>query len=190
MDSRKFASLLALFLILSLATVGVAYGLWSETLHIEGEVETGDVSVIWTKAICADKETLKDVGSVSGEIDSADPGHLYFHIENGYPGYEGDCEVEYTSTGSIPVHVEAINFIPWAGLTDCTILQSPRTGSIIAQCNELTVTWANGLCTQLHQGDFLASSIYTEVQQDAAQNSQYEFSIEIQLNQFNESGCP
>lgn len=190
MGFKRQAPVLVLLLILAIASVGVAYGLWADVLHIEGSVETGAVSAAWTKVGCFDNEVLKDVGVTSGEIDSVDPHYVYFRIEKGYPGYEGDCEVELTSTGSIPVHVEAINFLPGAGLTDCAVDQSQTTGSFVAKCKELTITWANGLCTQLHQGDFIGSSLYVQVEQEAEQDRVYEFRVAVELNQFNESSCP
>lgn len=189
MSGKKSALVLFGLVLLALASLGMGYGLWSKMLYVNGTIETGNVDAEWTFVGCFDIET-KDVGITSGWIDTGDPQILHFLIENGYPSYIGDCEVEFTYLGTIPVHVEAIRFIPGPELTNCTVVQSPTTGSFVATCDQLTVTWGNGLCTQLHKGDFLASSLRVHVEQKAEQSSEYTFGVEVQLNQWNESMCP
>lgn len=181
-------TVLMVLMLLALGTVGVGYGLWSEVLTIEGTVETGNVDAEWSFVGCFDIED-KDVGTIAGFIDPNDATVVHFEIGNAYPSYTADCEVEYTYIGSVPAHVEAIHFIP-GDFTGCVVDQSLNTGSFIASCDQATVTWANGLCTQLHQGDFLGSSLRVHVEQEAAQNTTYNFGVEVQLNQFNESACP
>ena len=183
------AAVLVLVLILALATLGMGYGLWSKTLYINGTVETGSVNAEWSFVGCFDVED-KDVGTTTGWIDELDAQIMHFQIDNGYPSYVGDCEVEFTYLGTVPAKVEAIRFLPAPELTNCTVEQSPTTGSFTATCDQLTVTWGNGLCIQLHNGDFLASSLRAHVEQDAEQLSTYTFGVEIQLNQWNESTCP
>jgi hypothetical protein len=167
----------------------VGYGLWSKMLYVNGHVETGNVDAKWTAVGCFDIEP-KDVGTTSGWIDPLDPQILHFLIEKGYPSYIGDCEVEFTYLGSIPVRVEAISFIPGPELTNCKFTQDPLTGSFTAACDQLTVTWVDGLCIQLHKGSTSASSLKAHVEQEAKQNSEYTFGVEVQLNQWNESACP
>jgi hypothetical protein len=190
MTRRKMTIAFSALALLALASLGVGYGLWSKTLYVNGTIGTGNVDAIWTAVGCFDLEELKDVGNTTGWIDPEDPQILHFLIENGYPCYTGDCEVEFTYVGTIPVHVEAIRFLPGPELTNCVVDQSPTTGSFVATCDQLTVTWANGLCAQLHEGDFLGSSLRVHVEQEAEQCSMYTFSVEVQLNQFNESNCP
>jgi hypothetical protein len=175
-------------MLVSLATVAIGYGLWSKVLTIEGTIETGDVDAAWSFVGCFDIED-KDVGTIDGFIDPVDPSTLHFEIGNGYPSYTADCQVEYTYTGSVPAHVEEIRFVP-GDFTGCVVDQSPTVGSFVASCDQATVTWANGLCSQLHEGDFLGSSLRVHVEQAAAQNATYNFGVEVQLNQFNESACP
>lgn len=191
MYARKLGSpavVLVLLLVLALATLGMGYGLWSKTLTIEGTVNTGSVDAEWTLVGCFDIED-KDVGTTTGWIDEVDPQILYFQIDNGYPSYIGDCEVEFTYLGTVPAMVEAITFLAGPELTNCTVDQQ-STGSFTATCDQLTVTWANGLCVQLHNGEFLASSLRAHVEQDAEQLTTYTFGVEVQLNQWNESTCP
>ncbi|MDH3308213.1 MAG: hypothetical protein OEO77_11930 [Acidimicrobiia bacterium] len=185
---KQPATVLTMLVLLALGSVGLAYGLWFKTLAIEGTVETGNVDAEWSFVGCFDIED-KDVGTIDGFIDSVDPASLHFEIGNGYPSYTADCEVEYTYTGSVPAHVEAIHFVP-GDFTGCAVNQSPTVGSFVASCDQATVTWANGLCSQLHENDFLGSSLRVHVEQGAEQNAVYGFGVEVQLNQFNESACP
>jgi len=60
----------------------------------------------------------------------------------------------------------------------------------MATCDQLEVMWVDGLCEQLHQGDMIAGSHRTHVEQGAAMNATYEYSLEFQLVQYNESNCP
>jgi len=189
MPSKKCTIVLFGIVLLALASLGVGYGLWSKILYVNGTVETGNVDAEWTLVGCFDIED-KDVGTTSGRIDPDDAQILHFLIENGYPSYIGDCEVEFTYLGTIPVHVEAIRFIPGTGLTGCTFDQDIYTGSFVATCDQLTVEWVDGLCAQLHERSKLASSLRVHVEQKAEQSSKYTFGVEVQLNQWNESKCP
>lgn len=182
--------LLVMLLVVALGSLAVVYTLWTETLTIAGTIRTGKVDAEWSLVGCLDLEADKDVGRTRAEIDGASRETLRFAIENGYPGYVGDCEVEYHYIGSVPATVESITFVPGSELTDCAVSQSPTTGSLTATCDQLTVKWINGLCAQLHRGDEMASSLRVHVEQEAAQDFRYTFSIFVRLVQWNESSCP
>ncbi len=186
--SKKPLIVVTLLVLVALGAVGVGYGLWFKVLLVEGTIETGNVDAQWSFVGCFDIEE-KDVGTIDGIIDPVDPQILHFEIGNGYPSYTADCEVEYTYLGSVPAHVEEIRFVD-GDFTGCVVEQSPTTGSFTASCDQATVTWANNLCTQLHAGDFVGSSLRVHVEQEAEQNTTYNFGVEVQLNQFNESLCP
>jgi hypothetical protein len=182
-------ALLLLALVLALGTLGVAYTLWSGSLYINGTVKTGNVDAEWDFVGCFDIEG-KDVGTTAGAIDGSNPHILHFTIDNGYPSYTGDCQVELHYTGTVPAHVESIDFVPGPELTNCVVDQDASTGSFVATCDQLTVTWVDGLCTQLHQSSHLASSLRVHVEQDAEMSSQYTFGVSVLLVQYNESACP
>ena len=187
MAKTPITALIMLMLVM-LSMVGIGHGLWSEELDIQGVVETGSLDVDWSFVGCFDIED-KDVGAIAGFIEPGDSSILSFQIVNGYPGYLADCEVEYTYSGSVPARVEAIRFVP-GDFTGCVVDQSATVGSFVATCDEVTVTWANNLCANLVEGDFLGSSLRVEVEQGAAQNATYGFGVEVQVNQFNSSACP
>ena len=190
MSNRLFP--LALALLVALSAIGVVSALWSKTLTVDGTVATGNVDGGWTLASCRDFER-KDVGAVSvpeaddlGDIPALESVH--FEVTNAYPGYRADCQMEYTYTGSVPVHVEEILFDP-VGLAGCDIDQQAN-GTFIADCDAVTITWVDGLCLQLHEGDFVAGSLRVDIKQAAEQAAVYEFDLGVLLAQYNESGCP
>jgi len=199
----RFA-LMGLLLVVALAGLGVAYALWSETLTINGTVRTGEVEARWWFASCNEFYPWppgppdypgefggKDVGSVNINIDPNDPHLIHFTINNGYPSYAVDCGVKYTNTGTIPWVVEAIGFTPGQNLTNCTVTRNPVTGSFTATCDQLTVIFVDGLCTQIDPGDQfgIASDMFAHVEQGAAESTTYRFDVTIQVNQWNESQC-
>ena len=189
-------ALLAGALVVGLAALGLGYGLWSKTLTVTGTVQTGDLNADWVLTACTElhgwpgpvfqqgEHLGKDVGSVSATIDEDDAQILHFVVENGYPSYVADCEVEYTNTGTIPVNVVATTIVPGAGLTDCT-LTGNQTKTL--SCDQLTVKFVDGIGSQLDPEDALASSLRIHVEQPAKERSTYEFDVLVCLAQWNES---
>lgn len=191
MNKRPLISL-AMVLLVALASIGIASALWSEQLTVDGSVATGDLDAGWTFASCQDFEA-KDVGNVwvpeadvLGDIAGLDT--ISFMVDNAYPEYRADCQLEYTYTGTVPAHVEEITFDS-GGLTGCVVDQQ-ASGTFVAECDQMTVTWVDGLCLQLHAGDFIAGSLRVDVKQAAEQATAYDFDLGVELVQYNESMCP
>ncbi len=196
--AKRTWALLAALLIVGLAALGLGYGLWSKTLTVDGVVHTGNLDADWVLTACSELhgwpgplqpgEYLgKDVGSVTATIDATDPQILHFTVENGYPSYVADCEVEYENTGAIPVNVVATTIVPGAGLTNCT-LTGNQTKTL--SCDQLTVVFVDGIGAQLDPEDQLASSLRIHVEQPAKERSTYEFDVLVCLAQWNESPTP
>ena len=127
----KFGKIGMLFLVLTLvlASMGVGYAMWDETLNIGGTVETGEVDAIFTKAMSNDPgaqddpkeaggwtldDTLtwtgarwdKDVASL--EVIGAGIQTLTVTLDNGYPGYYPSVGFTIDNQGTIPVKIESI----------------------------------------------------------------------------------
>lgn len=185
---RKCA-LVCFLILLALGSTGAGYAMWDKPLYIDGTVNTGDVDAEWTYTSCSDEEYLlddpKDVGSISAQIDADDSQKLHFTITNGYPCYTGDCQVEFVNAGSIPLRVQSVDFLP-GNLTGCVFIEQWPSGSFTVVCDQLTVTWVNGVGVQLEPGEPNASSIRAHVEQDAEELSDYTFDVEVQLVQWNE----
>ena len=149
---KKFG-LVLLAVVLALGVLGVGYAMWYEDLYIEGTVYTGEVYGYWTACYCFDpgldpnpdgSNKGKDVGSTTCTIDPTDPRILYITVQNGYPCYWNDCEVEYTIGGTVPVHVEDIIIEP--------LNYTPASG-YMADDGDLWVSVVDGIGLQLHPGD-------------------------------------
>lgn len=179
-----------------LLLTGVAYGLWSETLLIDGVVHTGQVYGKWTSCICNDDgldplpnpwpysypiPTRKDVGKTTCTIDAADPRILRLTIENGYPSYWGNCEVHFANTGTVPVVIRGYKVQP----RNFTLATANG-----AENGEIWVRYWDGVGTQMepcpHDSCEQASSLQFHVEQPAKENFTYEFDVFVCIAQWNE----
>jgi hypothetical protein len=189
--------ILALLVLLALASLGVVYGLWSKTLTIEGIVNTGRVHGRWDGAICSEFHDWpwppegfgevdgKDVGSTDIFIDPDDNNLLHLVIDNAYPSYAVDCEVEYVNDGTIPWIIRGTTIEPVSpNLTQC-MLSGNQTKTL--ECAQLTVILVDGIGAQIDPGDGVASSVRVHIEQLADQNAEYLFEIKICVAQWNES---
>ena len=107
------AGLLFMGVLIVLGTMGLVYGSWTETLNINGTVETGDVNVsIESKSIDEGGEKLKDIASceqsASDTDDDTKDDKVAVTILNGFPGYSCHFWTNITNTGSLPVSVSAV----------------------------------------------------------------------------------
>lgn len=188
-------SVLAAVLMLSLASVGIGYGLWSRTLSISGIVETGRVDAKWILANCSEFHPWpgggiqgefegKDVGETTATIDPQDDQILHIKIDNAYPSYAVDCEVHFVNDGSIPVFIRGTVILPVTGnLSNCSVTGN-QTKTL--KCDQLTVIYVDGIGAQVDPGDGMASSLVVHVEQPAGQNATYEFDVIECMAQWNE----
>jgi len=200
MTARKWRSpalLLALLLVLALATLGLGYAHWEKLLDIDGTVNTGEVNAIWTAANTTDPvgandlkdatgaRSDKDVGMLECTID-ANPQILHYTIHNGYPSYYADCEVEWTNNGTIPVDVVALRAGPEGGplvsIPFDTWVDLDLNGDML---NDINLKVVNGLLVQIDPGASDAYSVWVHVKQDAPELAVLGFDVQIQLIQWN-----
>ena len=204
---KKFG-FICMVIVLALGTLGVAYAMWSETLVIGSQVDTGELSAEWRLCAKTDKgldpiypfdpayvpeekeDWGKDVGNVTCSIDPENKRILRITINNGYPCYYNDCQVEFQNTGSIPFIVESINVTP-VSPADFNFASGYGVND-----GEVWVLWADGVGTQVELDDpetlnidesILGSSLHIHVEQCASENATYVFEIEAFLVQWNES---
>jgi len=195
--TRLHIALLSALLLLSLATLGIGYGLWSKALRINGTVATGRVDARWVMANCAEFHPWpgggtpgefegKDVGSTTAVIDAEDDQILHIMLDNAYPSYAVDCEVHFINDGTIPVIIRGTTIVPVSdNLTHC-ILTGGQTK--ILKCDQLTVKYVDGIGSQIDPGpeDETASSLVVHVEQPAAQDATYKFDVIECMAQWNE----
>jgi hypothetical protein len=125
--------IICVVLVLAFGVLGVGFAMWSDTLYIRGNVETGHINVEFVKASSSDppgtndttlaldkamggfpyikiQQQDKDVGTTTVVID--DPKSTTVTITNGYPCYTVWVELYTRNLGSIPVRLTNIQFDP------------------------------------------------------------------------------
>jgi hypothetical protein len=182
---------------LLLISTGVAYGLWSKTLDLNGTVNTGSINVHWDGCYCADngidpfpnpwpypypKPDPKDVGETICEVDSQDPTLMHMTVNNGYPSYFTDCEYHFENLGSLPVKIIGYKTYP----NNFTLASANG-----AEDGELWVKYYDGVGSVMDpcpddDNCEQSGSVMLHVEQPAQMNSTYTFDVKICLAQWNE----
>jgi hypothetical protein len=176
---------LGIALLVSLALVGVAYGLWSKTLKISGTVNTGSVdAVLSLTKIEEDEDTEagtqeddrdpdqtiegKDVASCRAVLSDLRD-ELTITIDKGYPSF--DCWVTFDvhSTGTIPVHITQ------------PVIKNPTPARVTVAIEDC---YDEGW--QLHTSERAYCTLRIHIEQAAEQNTVYTFSAEVTARQYNE----
>jgi hypothetical protein len=97
-------SILAFVLVLAIASLGLAYGAWSQTLTINGTANTGTLEAHFETLVVPTDWYAKFDGSTI----SADGKTLTLNVTNVYPGFSQAFTFDVENGGSIPVVVPAI----------------------------------------------------------------------------------
>jgi len=187
----------AMLLVLALAAMGSGYALWSKVLKIEGTINTGKVDARWSGVICSEFHPWpfspailpgevdgKDVGRTTWALDPNDDQILIITIENSYPSYSVDCQVEFVNDGSVPVIIRGNDITPVTPNLHNCVLSGTQTKTL--SCDELTVVFVDGIGSQVDPGDGVASSFRLHVEQPAEQGAEYEIQVRICMAQWNE----
>jgi hypothetical protein len=208
--------MLATLLLLGLASMGIANGLWSKNLVINGEVQTGDLNVDFTSVLCNeyhpwnDNGSLvgtspgeylgKNVGSTVGDIDDDDAQILYVTVANGYPSYAVDCTVRWRNTGTIPFNFSGFTINQVSDNLHNCVLTGTQEKRL--DCDELTVIYRDGITSQVDPGVTEANSLRIHVEQPSVQGVctptgpgatvctspvAYEFQVKLCVAQWNEA---
>jgi hypothetical protein len=194
---RPGTALATVVTVMMLAAASVAYAHWTATLDVHGHVETGGLQIGWTGAICSEFHDWPwppeefgefdglDIASTSVEI--PDPSLLQITVENGYPSYSVDCEIELTNFGSIPVVIRGWRFTPLDNLENCET-QYFGTGSGSLECDEISVVLVDGVGTQIDPGDpyGMASSLRFHIENPAEQSTTFRWQLEVCASNWNE----
>lgn len=187
--------------LVSLATLGMVVGMWSKVLDINGAVATGELDGGWQtfQPICPEFHFDDQGQVVSGEfggknvattrasVDPAVKQKFVVTIDNAYPGYHADCEVEFFNNGTIPADIVGITIAGGPNLNNCE-LNSTNPNAPLLVCDELEVVLVDGVGSQILPGlKAGASSLRIEVKQPAVQNAPkpYTFQVRICIAQFN-----
>jgi hypothetical protein len=129
-------------MVIALAAVGIGYGLWAETLYLDGEVYTGtvdiefsgpyieegvDVNGQYTTPPPAGKDTVLCEAFLGGPDGDSEVDFGYDQmtilVEGLFPSYHCKVGFDVTNIGTVPVHVHHPNCYvpPWVFIdySDC-----------------------------------------------------------------------
>ncbi len=169
MKGMKIGTLF-LVLMVGMAAVGASYALWSKTITLSGSVATGKVDMEWSTF--TDDDNGIDPGYDKNVADctvTTTPGLVTVTITNGYPSYTCTIVGDIHNSGTIPIKLKDFVYTVPAG-----IKVTPSTGFI------------DPLGVQLDPSQTLVGDFKIHVEQEAAQSSDYTFSIEATGQQWNE----
>ncbi len=157
-------------------SIGTAMAMWSETLRMNVQVNTGEVDVKWSDYYTNDNGIDpgydKDVAScevVAEEYDSeGDVIKLRVTISNAYPSYTCVVTGIVDNIGTIPVKL--------------------LSHQLVDVPDELTVTEGIPEDTQIDPGMNATYTLTIHVEQSAAENATYTFEWVLTFAQWNEVG--
>lgn len=194
-------------LVLGLLSAGVAYACWSQTLSVQGSVETGELDWEFTEVIFIDPPGIgnldyhcrdnfagpsprywrgdKDVGSTWAE--TTDDNHVVaLTLHNVYPCYFTMVSVYAHNCGTVPLIIDRV--ILNGEVTQRESPTHPVQLDLDGDGNyDVEVWWKDGFGTQLDPcEDSPEMSFWVHVLQDAPQGTTLRLTIEIVAVQWNE----
>jgi len=206
MTKGKMLAIPVLF-IMCLSLLGIAYACWSETLYLNGSVQTGELDwELRPMFTCLDTpgtrdwngdcswemwQTDKDVGGPTTVVpsDSDEDGDwdtLTVTLNNTYPWYFEQIGFHVRNDGTIPLHFENVTI-------DGQLVSSGQT--IFLDLTEdgkpdVKIMYGDSIGTQLHPGGILEISFWILVLQDAPEGATLTFTMKLLAVQYNESIWP
>ena len=176
---------ITIIMLLVLATAGVAYGLWSEKLVIDGVVHTGEVDVAFSGPYTFEyvringrlqmepkvKDPYAECYAKAWDFDPGSDGMegIEVLVKGAYPGYVCNVFFDVSNIGTVPVHITH----PYG--------EAPKW----VQAHSCYPQWY-----QLHPGRHVWSQIWIEFDNDTpgvTENGEYKFHFEVDALQWNEA---
>jgi hypothetical protein len=202
--------LVCLAVLLALGALAIGYAKWSDTLDIQGTVETGeldwefvansfnqkDIGLDWTGDLQVSPvltQLDKDVGSTSGVLSDTDNDGDYdlltLTIYNAYPSYANDISFWVHCNGSVPLIIEQviINGDAVINHTPSPVILLDLNGD---GANDVEILWGDNFGTQLHYCESVEISFLIHILQPIPENSTLPFNISLDAVQWNESMHP
>ncbi|MBC7128015.1 MAG: hypothetical protein ABC585_06725 [Candidatus Methanosuratincola petrocarbonis] len=214
MTNKKLV-LIPAALIVALFAFSVTYGLWFQALYVEGTVNTGVLEWKIVDQFTSDAGEQPDRSILPGfEGDSfivpegkhvgwtdcviADDGmSATFTMYNTYPCYLAMFSVYFRNTGTVPIHVEYIEFYDGGGnlivnytypFSELEDFELDLTGDGLP---DIEILWLEPLGDQIHPGDRSSEySWWVHVLQTAPEGATLTYMIKPFAVQWNESDWP
>ena len=204
MNHKISMTTMMVLLFVALASVGLGYALWSKVLLIDGTVNTGNVTAIFTKAFTDDdnkvNDPLKDGGDTGvcplfgpGSCDPAASGKNVPRKDKDVgicvaQILEDKMTIQVTLRNAYPSYYCTLFFdfkntgsVPVKVFTLAAVGPAISAGHVTARWTEL-----NGVGQQIDPGEEVQGDLDIHVEQSAPQGGQLTFFGKIQLGQWNE----
>jgi predicted ribosomally synthesized peptide with SipW-like signal peptide len=107
----KKVGMIVLALVIALGALGAGYAYWTQDLHINGSVATGNMSVIFTGG----SGTVVEPATSALTTVSASGKTATVTVTNAYPGYAFQVILNGTNNGTIPVKLLNATYTPVSG---------------------------------------------------------------------------
>ena len=170
------SGLLAMGIVIGLATLGLVYGNWSQSLQIGGSITTSlldaSIEIKGIEDSDGSNNGLKDVG-ICRIGTAADGKHAEIIIENAYPNYSCDVFYSVENTGQMPIMVTPKN--------DGGVIHSSINVSLVCPG------------TQLLPGERLdctATITFSKGAEELPQKALFDFGSKINITQFDKDPIP
>jgi len=164
-------------LMLALAITGVAFAHWTDTLVINGTVNTGTFGAELNVGEGYDSEPPnKNVSYISGTLGD-DKKSITVTVNNAYPCIDYWLPIDLHCVGSVPLIIESI-------VVDRGNLPGDTTLEIVADPahpGENVIA----IGTQLHQSQTAYGRLHLHLGENAAQGQTYTFTVTINVVQWN-----
>ncbi len=181
--------ILSVVLAIALSALGVGYALWSDTLTIDGTINTGNVNIEWSAGPSYDSELPgKDVSNIECHVDydpqSATFGQLIVTVTNAYPCIDYYQDVAVGSFGTVPVIISDVSFNTSLLPPNTTVEMLPASFGGYEGYPDIAVG------VQLHENDVAIGTIHVHLTNDAEQGTTYTFTGNVTAVQYNEYTPP
>ncbi len=166
----KKLTVLSLILLVALVVLGLGYARWTETLNINGTVNTGRLDAELSEGDCWDSEPEgKDFSKITCQLDPNNSKKLLVTVSNAYPSIKYYCEFDVHNTGTIPLDIDKV---------------SVDRGDLPDEATLVVTGIQPGV--QIHPCERKIGKIYLHLGNDAEEEMTYNFSITIDVGQWNE----
>ena len=192
MLSKKLTAI-PLLLVTILSIIGIAYAHWDQTLYINAEVETGELDWEFTSAYDnddgIDPGKDKDVADTTVElIDSDNDGDddtLKVTITNAYPCYKVSICFWVHNCGTIPLKIWKL-IVKYRGIEEEFYDIFTKDFDIDGDGKaDIRIEYGNNFGTELDPCEGAGLSFTLYVLQDAPQDSELSFTMELVAIQWN-----
>ena len=205
MQNKKLMTIPILLTFILLIT-GFAYACWSETLYINGTVETGtlcaeildasnvkDKGIDWTCDIIDGtfqnvRETCppKDIGSTT--VTKIDDHTVEVEMDNIYSGYYEEITIHVHNCGTIPWKILRVNFTSAAGTEVILCKGDPSffTWDVDNDgTDDFAVNWGNHIGAQVDPCSSPEISFQIYVLQSATEGASMDFTVKMDIVNWN-----